>query len=50
MFSAENCQIKLYDDDIVNYVSFGYGKRIYCINTRFEHRANKRKNYNAFFL
>ena len=27
MFSAKNCQIKLYDDDIVNYVSFGYGKK-----------------------
>ena len=27
MFSAKNCQIKLDDDDIVNYVSFGYGKK-----------------------
>ena len=29
MFSAKNCQIKLYDDDIVNYVHLVMEKRIY---------------------
>ena len=27
MFFPKNCQIKLYDDDIINYVSFGYGNK-----------------------
>ena len=27
MFFAKNCQIKFYDDDIINYVTFGHGHK-----------------------